>query len=86
MPADPETDPRTASCWYKKLSGGAVAAILLNTGDDAVAITCELSKLTVTRTPTSIRDLWKKAAVPVPTDGKLSTHLESHDHMFVLIK
>ena len=60
--ADPESDPRTASCWYKKMSGGAIAAILLNTGDDAATIKCELSDLTVKGTPTGIRDLWKKAA------------------------
>jgi hypothetical protein len=29
---------------------------------------------------------WKKAAVPAPTDIKLSAHLESHDHMFAMIK
>jgi hypothetical protein len=60
--------------------------MLLNTGDDAATISCSLADLHVTGTPTSIRDLWKKAAVPVPKDGKLSTHLESHDHMFLLIK
>jgi hypothetical protein len=64
----------------------AVAAILLNTGDDSATITCELAELMVKGTPKSIRDLWKKAAVPVPADGKLSAKLDSHDHMFVLIK
>ena len=34
----------------------------------------------------STGDIWKKAAVPVPAGGKLTAKLDSHDHMFVLIK
>ena len=81
-----EGGAQTASCWYKKMSGGATAAILLNTGANAATITCSLSDLMVTGKPKSVRDLWKKEAVPVPADGKLSAKLESHDHMFVLVK
>ena len=46
-----EGGAQTASCWYKKMSGGATAAILLNTGADAATITCSLSDLMVTGKP-----------------------------------
>ena len=48
-------DARTASCWYKEMSGGAIAAILLNTGDASATISCELAELMVKGTPKSIR-------------------------------
>lgn len=91
--ASQSTSADNATCWYKPLSDGSVAVIVLNTGDDSDTITCELSELLGggdKKEVVSIRDLWAKQAVPVPAGGaktgQLSAKLESHDHQFLLIK
>jgi hypothetical protein len=96
--ASQSTSADNATCWYKPLSDGSVAAIVLNTGDDSDTITCELSELLAgagggggeKKEVVSIRDLWAKKAVAVPAGGaktgQLSAKLESHDHQFLLIK
>ena len=77
-------DVRTASCWYKPLAGGSIAAMVINTGGNTTELACKLSDLGVTKTPKAITDLWAKKPV-VATGGVIRASLESHDHMFVKI-
>ena len=79
-------EPATASCWTKRMAGGATAAILLNVGNAPANVSCALGDLGVKGTPATIRDLWRHAPVPVPPAGVLSAALTSHEHLFVLIK
>ena len=38
-------DPSTASCWWKPMSDGSTAVILLNVGAEGADISCSLKEL-----------------------------------------
>jgi alpha-galactosidase len=73
------------SCWKKPLANGDVAVIVLNTGDTAADVTCTFTQLRISGKVTKVRDLLGNKVGPTPSGSGFTTHLESHDHLFLRV-
>lgn len=83
VPVGPGSDQAaTAPCWAKKLANGDVAALLLNTGDDAATISCHLTDLLGRDVGASkVRDLRAHSnLLPIAQGGNVTLSLSSHVH------
>ena len=77
--------PAGGECWAKPLADGSVAAMLLNRGPAAAAISCSWAELGLPAgASAAVRDLWARKDLG-PFTGAYSATVESHGAVVVRV-
>ena len=78
--------PSGTECWARPLSGGAVAAVLLNRGEGPADVSCTWAELGLPAgAKAAVRDLWARADLGDFTGAFTARGVESHGAVMVRV-